>query len=88
MEDEIRERNRGIALLQTKLQYTEQENTQLTELCNKLKLVSAPSATHGGAADIIDTLLNQQVLPSADVSEPPFLVNKIVPLCSFLSIIR
>ena len=62
LEDEIRERNRGIALLQTKLQYTEQENNQLTELCNKLKLSSTSSAHPAtGSTDLIDTLLNQQV---------------------------
>ncbi|XP_067946164.1 myosin heavy chain, cardiac muscle isoform-like isoform X2 [Watersipora subatra] len=37
LEDEIRECNRGIALLQTKLRYTEQDNKQLTELCSRLK---------------------------------------------------
>ena len=54
LEDEIRERNRGIALLQTKLQYTEQDNKRLTELCSRLK--NAPRGL-----DVLDSLVSQQV---------------------------
>ena len=61
----MREGNRGISLLQTKMQYTERQNCELVELCNKLKSRSLSSSS-----DILDTLITQKVRMYRDASSP------------------
>lgn len=71
LEDEVRERNRGIALLQTKLQYTEQDNKRLNELCSRLKAAPRHSM------DVLDSLVNHQVIMSMKCSW----VHKLFSVC-------